>query len=60
MEKPAETAYSIHELLRRRWSPRAFSERPVEPEQLRSLFDREGALLFGGECFDRDGGILKL
>jgi nitroreductase len=39
MEKPAETAYSIHDLLRRRWSPRAFSERPVEPDKLRSLFE---------------------
>jgi len=39
MEKPAETVYLIHELLARRWSPRAFAERPVEPEQLRSLFE---------------------
>ena len=28
MEKPAETRYPIHDLLRRRWSPRAFSEQP--------------------------------
>jgi nitroreductase len=39
MEKPADNAYPIHDLLRRRWSPRAFSERPVEPEKLRSLFE---------------------
>jgi nitroreductase len=39
MEKPANTAYSIHDLLRRRWSPRAFSERPVEPDKLLSLFE---------------------
>jgi hypothetical protein len=26
MEKPAETQYPIHELLQRRWSPRAFVE----------------------------------
>ena len=39
MEKPAEVAYSIHELLQRRWSPRAFSDRMVEPEQLQSLFE---------------------
>ena len=39
MEKPAENAYPIHDLLRRRWSPRAFSERPVEPDKLRSLFE---------------------
>ena len=39
MEKPAETQYPIEEILRRRWSPRAFSERPVEPEKLQSLFE---------------------
>jgi nitroreductase len=39
MEKPAETAHPIHELLRRRWSPRAFAARPVEPGKLRSLLE---------------------
>lgn len=39
MEKPAKTDYPIHDLLRRRWSPRAFSSRPVEPAKLRSLFE---------------------
>ena len=39
MEKPAETRYPIHDLLRRRWSPRAFSERRVEPDTLRSLLE---------------------
>jgi len=39
MEKPAETQYPIHDLLQRRWSPRAFAERPVEPEQLQRLFE---------------------
>lgn len=39
MEKPADTHYLIHDLLRRRWSPRAFSSRPVEPEKLRSLWE---------------------
>jgi nitroreductase len=39
MEKPADNVYPIHDLLRGRWSPRAFSERPVEPEKLRSLFE---------------------
>jgi len=37
MEKPADAAYPIHDLLRRRWSPRAYSERPVEREKLQSL-----------------------
>jgi len=39
MEKPAETAYPIHELLRQRWSPRAFAEKVVETDTLRSLFE---------------------
>jgi nitroreductase len=39
MEKPAETQYPIEEILRRRWSPRAFSDRPIEPEKLQSLFE---------------------
>jgi len=39
MEKPAEAAHPIHDVLRRRWSPRAYSERPVEPDKLRSLFE---------------------
>lgn len=39
MEKPADTQYPIHDLLRRRWSPRAFDDRPVELETLQSLFE---------------------
>jgi nitroreductase len=39
MEKLAETQVPIHELIRRRWSPRAFSELPVEPNKLLSLFE---------------------
>jgi len=39
MEKPASTDYPIEELLRRRWSPRAFSDQPVEHEKLLSLFE---------------------
>ena len=39
MEKPAETQYPIEEILRRRWSPRAFSDRVVESEMLRRLFE---------------------
>ena len=39
MEKPAVTDYAIHELLKNRWSPRAFSRQPVEPEKLLSLFE---------------------
>ncbi len=39
MEKPAETIYPIEELLKRRWSPRAFADRPVELEKLLSLWE---------------------
>lgn len=39
MEKLANTTYPIEELLKRRWSPRAFSDRPVEPEKLLSLWE---------------------
>ena len=39
IEKTADTKVPIHDLLRRRWSPRAFSDRLVEPEKLLSLFE---------------------
>ncbi|MFM8550712.1 MAG: nitroreductase family protein [Nitrospiraceae bacterium] len=39
MEKPATSDYPIHDLLRCRWSPRAFSKQKVEPETLKSLFE---------------------
>src|SRR5437764_202654 len=39
MDKPARTDYPIEEILKRRWSPRAFSDRLVEPEKLRSLWE---------------------
>jgi len=39
MQKMAETQAPIHELIGRRWSPRAFSDRPVEPDKLLSLFE---------------------
>ncbi len=49
MEKPADTAYPIEELLRRRWSPRAFAERPVEPEKLARMFE---AARWSASCFN--------
>jgi len=49
MEKPAQTTYPIHDLIRRRWSPRAFSDRMVEPEKLQSLFE---AARWAGSCFN--------
>jgi nitroreductase len=39
LQKPAETSAPVHNLIRDRWSPRAFESRPVEPEKLRSLFE---------------------
>ncbi len=39
MEKIAETQYPIHELIKNRWSPLAFSAQSVEPEKLRSLLE---------------------
>ncbi|MEY4704676.1 MAG: hypothetical protein RL042_872 [Nitrospirota bacterium] len=39
MDTPADSQYPIHDLLRQRWSPRAFDDRPIEPEKLRSLFE---------------------
>ncbi|MCP9464165.1 MAG: nitroreductase family protein [Nitrospira sp.] len=39
MDKPAPADYPIHDLLARRWSPRAFADQPVEREKLQSLFE---------------------
>ena len=39
MQKPAPTDVAIHELIRNRWSPRAFADKGVSPEVLRSLFE---------------------
>ena len=39
MEKPATIQYPIHDLLARRWSPRAFADRLVAPDVLRSLWE---------------------
>ena len=39
VEKPADTRHPIQDLLKRRWSPRAFSDRLVEPDTLRSLLE---------------------
>jgi len=39
MEKPADAQHPIHDLFKRRWSPRAFSDQPVEAQKLRILFE---------------------
>jgi nitroreductase len=39
MHKPAPTEHPIHELISHRWSPRAFADKSLAPETLRSLFE---------------------
>src|SRR5216684_2118216 len=39
MQKPAPTDFPVHELIRERWSPRAFADRPVPQNVLRSIFE---------------------
>jgi len=39
MQKPAPVDHPVHEVIRHRWSPRAFSNKPLSPEILRSLFE---------------------
>lgn len=49
MEKPADTHFPIHDLLSRRWSPRAFAERPVEPEKIQRVLE---AARWAPSCFN--------
>jgi nitroreductase len=37
--KPADTQHPIHDLIRERWSPRAFADRPVQADDLRSVLE---------------------
>jgi nitroreductase len=39
MSRTALPDQPIHDLLKNRWSPRAFADRPVEPEKLRGLLE---------------------
>ena len=39
MKKPASTDHPVHDLVRERWSPRAFAEKAVPADVLRSLFE---------------------
>jgi nitroreductase len=38
-EKPAPTQFPVNDVIRRRWSPRAFADTPVPPEVLQSLLE---------------------
>ena len=37
--KHAPDVAGVHELIRRRWSPRAFSEKEISPAQLKAIFE---------------------
>lgn len=39
MQKPAPSDFPVHQLIRDRWSPRAFTDQPIPLEVLRSLFE---------------------
>ena len=39
MQKEAVTDHPVHELIRNRWSPRAFADKPIPEDVLRSLFE---------------------
>ncbi|HUC53184.1 MAG TPA: nitroreductase family protein [Candidatus Cybelea sp.] len=39
MHKTAQNDFPVHDLIRERWSPRAFADKPVPPDVLRSLFE---------------------
>ena len=39
MQKSAQNEFPVHELIRKRWSPRAFADKPVPQDVLRSLFE---------------------
>src|SRR5947207_4566718 len=39
MHKPAPSDFPVHELIRERWSPRAFADKPIPQDVLRSIFE---------------------
>ncbi len=49
MQKPAVTNLPIAGIIKNRWSPRAFSDRPVETEKLQILFE---AARWSASCFN--------
>lgn len=49
MQKPAPAAYALHPLIAARWSPRAFSERPVSSHALRTVLE---AARWAPSCFN--------
>lgn len=49
MDHSAPVKYPINDLLKQRWSPRAFADRDVEPEKLQGLFE---AVRWAASCFN--------
>lgn len=49
MEKPAPSEHPIHPLIAQRWSPRSFSQQPVDPEALVTLFE---AARWSASCYN--------
>lgn len=49
MEKLAETKYPVLDVIRRRWSPRIFADRPVDGLTLGSLFE---AARWAASCYN--------
>lgn len=39
MENPADNDYELHELIERRWSPRAFADEAIEDETIRRMLE---------------------
>ncbi len=55
LKKPADADHPIHDLIRDRWSPRAFADKPVPKETLLSLLEappRFGPL--GDTCLSQE------
>lgn len=57
LEKPANTSVPIHELLSRRWSPRSFTDRPIPPDEIRSLLE---AARWAPSCFNEQPWVFIL
>jgi len=49
MEKPALTDHPLNDLLKRRWSPTVFADKPISPDHLASLFE---AARWSASCFN--------
>ena len=57
MDKPANTHFLIHEFLKQRWSPRAFTDQPVELEKLQRLLE---ASRWAPSCFNEQPWVFIL